>query len=75
MLSHPVNGRQNFLFKYMNMIPTVSSPPKLANNVHKLILPKDSGLSPTVANLKAKEGFDCHLGPDLFINPEQSCVL
>lgn len=69
-MSHPVNGLQNMLFKYMNMIPTLCSPPK---TVDKLILPKDSGLSPTTANLKAKEGFDCHLGPDvpqhLFINP------
>lgn len=66
MLSHPVNGLQNMLFKSMNTIPTLSSPPKLANNGDKLILPKDSGLSP-------KEGLDCHLGADvpqhLFINP------
>lgn len=49
------------------------SPPELANTVDKLTLPKDSALSPPAANLKAKEGFDCHLGADvpqhLFINP------
>lgn len=73
MLSHPVKSDEHGDQIHEYNTNAVSEPPRLANNADKLTLTKDSGLSPTTANLKAKEGSDCQLRPDfpqhLFINP------